>query len=133
VNHKPLLTVINKCDLEARLKRQVHPRIVAEAVEISAREQTGLEQLKQQIFRRITGGREQWQEEGCTPNLRHKTAMEKGLQALNRVAEGLASGLHNDLITIDLLDGLDQLGDIVGETTTEDVLDVIFEQFCLGK
>ena len=133
VNHKPLLTVINKCDLESRLKRQEHPRIVAEAVEISAREQTGLEQLKQQIFRRITGGREQWQEEGCTPNLRHKKAMKKGLQSLNRVAEGLAGGLHNDLITIDLLDCLDQLGDIVGETTTEDVLDVIFEQFCLGK
>ena len=133
VNHKPLLTVINKCDLKSRLKPQEHPRIVAEAVEISAREQTGLEQLKQQIFRRITGGREQWQEEGCTPNLRHKKAMEKGLQSLNRVAEGLAGGLHNDLITIDLLDCLDQLGDIVGETTTEDVLDVIFEQFCLGK
>ena len=133
VNHKPLLTVINKCDLSQRLDRQAHPQIVSEAVEISAREQTGLDHLKQQIFQRITGGREQWQEEGCTPNLRHKTAMEYGLQALNRVAEGLVNGLHNDLITVDLLEGLDYLGDIVGETTTEDVLDVIFEQFCLGK
>ncbi len=133
VQHKPLITVINKCDLEQRLERQAHRQIVAEAVDISAREQTGLEQLKEHILQRITGGREQWQEEGCTPNLRHKAALEKGLQALNRVAEGLADGLHNDLIMVDLLECLDHLGDIVGETTTEDVLDVIFEQFCLGK
>jgi tRNA modification GTPase len=133
VKHKPLITVINKCDLEQRLEHSAHQQITAEAVEISAREQTGLEQLKEQIFRRITSGREQWQEEGCTPNLRHKAALEKGLLALNRVAEGLAEGLHNDLIMVDLLEGLDNLGDIVGETTTEDVLDVIFEQFCLGK
>ena len=133
VNHKPLITVINKCDLEQRIERQTHPRLVADAIEISAREQTGLEQLKQQIFRRITGGREQWQEEGCTPNLRHKAALEKAQDALKRVAGGLASGLSNDLITVDLLESLDHLGDIVGETTTEDMLDVIFEQFCLGK
>ncbi|MBT8353485.1 MAG: tRNA uridine-5-carboxymethylaminomethyl(34) synthesis GTPase MnmE [Desulfofustis sp.] len=133
VKHKPLITVINKCDLEQRFDRQTHQQIVVEAVEISAREQTGLEQLKEKIFHRITGDREQWQEEGCTPNLRHKAALENGLRALNRVAEGLTDGLHNDLIMVDLLECLDHLGEIVGETTTEDVLDVIFEQFCLGK
>jgi len=41
--------------------------------------------------------------------------------------------LSSDLIAIDLLDGLNHLGEIVGETTTEDMLDVIFNQFCLGK
>jgi tRNA modification GTPase len=133
VKHKPTITVINKCDLEQRLERRVHQRIVDGAVEISAREQTGLEHLKEQVFQRITGGREQWQEEGCTPNLRHKAALEKALLALNRVAEGLAEDLHNDLLMVDLLECLDHLGDIVGETTNEDVLDVIFEQFCLGK
>ena len=60
-------------------------------------------------------------------------ALEKAQDALERVAGGLASGLSNDLITVDLLESLDHLGDIVGETTTEDMLDVIFEQFCLGK
>ncbi len=133
VNHKPYITVINKCDLEQHPEQRAYPHIIGDAVEISAREQTGLDRLKQQIFRRITGGREQWQEEGCTPNLRHKTAMEKGLQALYRVQNGLKSGLTNDLIAVDLLECFDHLGDIVGETTTDDVLDVIFEQFCLGK
>ena len=133
VDHKPILTVVNKCDLETVLEPGEYGRILDRSVVISAREQIGLDRLKQQIFSRITGGKEQWQEEGSTPNLRHKVAMEQSLEALNRVCEGLETGLTNDLITIDLLECLDRLGEIVGETTTEDVLDVIFEQFCLGK
>lgn len=133
VAHKPVLTVVNKCDLETALEPGKHSGILTGSIEISAREQIGLNRLRQQIFNRITGGKEQWQEEGCTPNLRHKKAMEHSLEALNRVCDGLRTGLTNDLITIDLLECLDHLGEIVGETTTEDVLDVIFEQFCLGK
>ncbi len=133
VSHKPTITVINKCDLNQRIDRQSHSRILDEGVNISALEQTGLDDLRQRIFSRITGGNEQWQEEGCTPNLRHKMAMEKALGSLDRVCRGLEEGLFNDLISVDLLECLDHLGEIVGETTTEDVLDVIFEQFCLGK
>jgi len=133
VSHKPLITVINKCDLKEQIDRHSRPLLLANAVDISAREQTGLDELKQRIFTKITGGREQWQEEGCTPNLRHKAALEKSLEALGRVCYGLQEGLTNDLISIDLLECLDNLGEIVGETTTEDVLDVIFEKFCLGK
>jgi len=133
VAHKPYITVINKCDLEQQVEPGAEDAITAAAIPISALKQEGLVELKERIFNRITGGREQWQEEGCTPNLRHKAAMEKSLAALERVCEGLESGLPNDLITIDLLECFDHLGDIVGETTTEDVLDVIFEKFCLGK
>ncbi|HKJ65241.1 MAG TPA: tRNA uridine-5-carboxymethylaminomethyl(34) synthesis GTPase MnmE, partial [Desulfopila sp.] len=50
-----------------------------------------------------------------------------------RVQEGLEAEVSTDLLAVDLQEVLDQLDDIVGETTTEDILDVIFEQFCLGK
>lgn len=133
VSHKPLLTVINKCDLEEKLTRSDDKEIFAGALKISACNQDGIAELKQAIFTRVTGGSEQWQEEGCTPNLRHKAAMERAHQACTLVCSGLESGLTSDLITIDILECLDHLGAIVGETTTEDVLDVIFEQFCLGK
>ena len=49
------------------------------------------------------------------------------------ICNGIEAGLTSDLLTIDILDCLDHLGEVVGETTTEDVLDVVFEQFCLGK
>ncbi|MCG6931991.1 MAG: tRNA uridine-5-carboxymethylaminomethyl(34) synthesis GTPase MnmE [Desulfofustis sp.] len=133
IAHKPFITVINKCDLELKITPDPGLPMIAQPLLISALTQEGLTDLKQLIFKRLTGGREQWQEEGCSPNLRHKAALAKGLEALGRVCDGLQSGLTNDLITIDLLACFDHLGDIVGETTTEDVLDVIFEQFCLGK
>jgi tRNA modification GTPase len=133
VAHKPLLVVVNKSDLPQLLDRDSEETVCADSLTISTLNNDGLVALKQQIFDRITGGREQWQEEGCAPNLRQRLALQHAERSLLRVRQGLADGLSNDLITIDLLDGLNHLGDIVGETTTEDVLDVIFERFCLGK
>ncbi len=133
VCHKPLLTVINKSDLPQRLDRDSEATICENGLTISALNHDGLAALKQQIFERITGGREQWQEEGCAPNLRQNIALKQAQRSLLLVRRGLEEGLSNDLIAIDLLDGLNHLGEIVGETTTEDMLDVIFNQFCLGK
>ncbi|MDH3392871.1 MAG: hypothetical protein OEL66_02615, partial [Desulfobulbaceae bacterium] len=46
---------------------------------------------------------------------------------------GLRDNLPADLIAVDLQSALDHLGDIVGETTTEDILEMIFQRFCIGK
>lgn len=133
VSHKPLITVVNKSDLVKCVNQGADPHMFNGSIDISALTQEGFSELKQEIFTRITGGKEQWQEEGCSPNLRHKVAMERALGSLEVVKTGLVQGLTNDLIAIDLLDSLDYLGQIVGETTTDDMLDLIFEQFCLGK
>lgn len=134
VRHKPLLVVVNKSDIKGE------GFVLADGmaaglpvVEISARQQLGIEELKQTLFNRVTTGSEQWEEEGCTPNLRHRSALKKAYDASLRIRDALGANLTTDLIAVDLQECLDQLGDIVGETTTEDVLDVIFEQFCLGK
>lgn len=133
VSHKPIITVINKSDLPRVIEVKTDRQILEAAIEISALTLEGFATLKEEIFTRITGGTEQWQEEGCAPNLRQKAALEKTRQAIEQVSEGLRSGLTNDLIAVDLLEALQHLGEIVGETTTEDMLEVIFEQFCLGK
>jgi tRNA modification GTPase len=134
VKHKPLLPVINKIDLS-------HGHIpdlsaltgLGHSVAISAREQTGIDQLKQAVFETVVSGNEQWEEGGCAPNVRHKQALMEAVEACDRVLLSLKAGLTNDLVAVDLQGCLDCLAEIVGETTTEDVLDVIFAQFCLGK
>ena len=133
VAHKPLITIVNKSDLTGEGDETSDPEMFKDRVYVSALHQDGITELKQAVFRRVTRGTEQWQEEGCAPNMRHKAALEKALESCKSVCTGLEHGLTSDLITIDILDCLNYLGDIVGETTTEDVLDVIFEQFCLGK
>jgi len=134
VAHKPLLVLVNKTDVCTVPENFARP-LASEApvICISAREQLGIEELKKAIFDRVASGSEQWEETGCAPNMRHKLALKKAYEACRRIEEALTLGVTSDLIAVELQECLDQLGDIVGETTTEDILDVIFEQFCLGK
>ncbi len=81
----------------------------------------------------MVGGRDQWQEDGCAPNLRHRQALLRAEAACSRIAASLAEGSSCDLIAVDIQECLEQLGEIVGLTTADDILDVIFTQFCLGK
>lgn len=134
VNHKPLILVVNKIDLfNANVNSLDLLDSECRHVLISAKEHEGISLLKTGIFHTITGGRDQWQEDACAPNVRHKNALLRASVACDRVKEGLAAGVTTDLLAVDLQEVLNHLGDIVGETTTEDILDVIFEQFCLGK
>ena len=136
VSHKPMILVSNKSDLAE--KQLDVPGLGLKdkditSVHISAKQQQGIEELKDAIFRTVVGSKDQWQEDGCAPNVRHKAALLAAKDAALRLDEGLAIELTSDLLAIDLQECLDQLNGIVGLTTTEDVLDVIFEQFCLGK
>lgn len=135
VSHKPLLLLINKVDLFSGEVKEESFAIGDEVprISLSAKKHVGIEELRNLLFKTVTGDETQWQEEGCAPNLRHKQSLKSADEAAKRVVEGLELGLTTDLVVVDLQDCLDQLGEIVGETTTEDILDVIFEQFCLGK
>ena len=131
---KPLLVVINKSDLCGDMERDFAGCGVAgTTVRISARLQTGIDELKKAIFAAVVGGREQWQEEACAPNLRHRQALLRAQEAGRRIALSLVEGSSCDLIAVDIQECLDQLAEIVGLTTSDDVLDLIFSQFCLGK
>lgn len=131
-----LLIVVNKKDLAP----DFNPDLYADAfgdqplLAISAKYHEGIRELEDTIFTMITGDCQHWDPgAAAAPNLRHKDAIVKALQACNQVETGLSAAISPDLLAIDLQAGLDHLGDIVGETTTEDILDLIFEQFCIGK
>lgn len=136
VRNKPLLLVVNKSDIACENVDFKSLGLLSDtfsSVQISAKAQQGIVQLKDAIFAKVVGGREQWQEEGCAPNVRHKAALLEAADAALRLEQGLKNRLSSDLLAVDLQECLGPLDTIVGVTTTEDVLDVIFEQFCLGK
>ncbi len=66
-------------------------------------------------------------------NARHYEALCRAGEALERVRYGLQDGLSGELIALDLHDALDALGEITGEVSSQDVLNTIFERFCIGK
>lgn len=132
---KPVLYVVNKIDIvEAYDAKGFQEKLVGlPLVSISAKEAHGIDVLEQAVYDLVAGG-EQWDPgHGVVPNVRHRAALEKASDAANRVLEGVEQGLPPDLVAIELQTTLGHLGDIIGETTTEDVLDMIFQQFCLGK
>jgi tRNA modification GTPase len=85
------------------------------------------------VYAQVTGGEGLHEPGRAVPNVRHAAALGRAVEAVRRVRDGLAHDLPPDLLAIDLQMALDHLGDIVGETTTEDVLDMIFSRFCIGK
>ncbi len=66
-------------------------------------------------------------------NIRHKAAIDNAVGALDRTSDALNSGLPLEIVAIELRNALDRLGEIVGAVTTEDILNRIFSQFCIGK
>jgi tRNA modification GTPase len=66
-------------------------------------------------------------------DLRHKVVLEKAAECLVRAREGLHEGLSPELTSLEVREALDSLGEITGRTTSEEVLDRIFANFCVGK
>ncbi len=104
-----------------------------QVVETAIPEGKGLETLKSTICEELLGGEWVVGESPIVTNARHQEALRRADEGLNYVIESLENGMPPDLVAVDLRISLDGLGDIVGKTTTEDILDRIFSQFCVGK
>ncbi len=134
IQNKPLLLVVNKIDV-ASPNRESFSESFPDATQVflSAKTHEGLADLEDTLFTTVTGEADWDPGHECVPNVRQHRALEGALNAAKRLNEGLTINLPPDLLAIELQTALDQLGDIIGETTTEDILDLIFEQFCIGK
>ena len=66
-------------------------------------------------------------------NTRHYDTLQKSLQEINKVQEGMEAEISSDLLAIDIRQALYHLGEITGEITTDDLLGNIFANFCVGK
>ena len=133
-----VLFILNKIDIAPGTSPEQYKTLLGdeELVAVSAKLHTNITKLEDKIFSLITGNPKGtgWDPGAAVvPNVRHKDALKKALDACRRAEQGLNVNISPDLLAIDIQSALDHLGDIVGETTTEDVLDMIFERFCLGK
>jgi len=127
------LVIGNKMDKLDGAADHVCRRLDREVIFLSARTGQGLDQLERAIFREVTG-RSHWDPgDMVVPAVRHSEPLRKAAEAARLVAQGLGQGLAMDLAALEVQEALDCLGEITGETTTEDVLDAVFSRFCIGK
>ena len=131
VRGKKCILVLNKSDLVAELNEAELPDEVPR-VGMSAKTLDGLESLKAEIERTLL--REVCLSEGVViTNLRHRIAIDRACDALRRGMDAITSRKPYEIIALELRDALDGLGEIVGSVTTEDILNRIFAEFCIGK
>lgn len=134
---KNAIFVINKCDLPPVLDKtmlvlHLSPS-ASDILNISATRGDGLDELKKRVFDSCL---KDWREERegvVVTNIRHKMAIENAMSALAMAREGLIESSPLEIIAFELRDSLDRLGEIVGAVTTEDILNKIFNDFCIGK
>jgi tRNA modification GTPase len=100
---------------------------------VSALYGNGLNTLKDEIAKLTLGDRNIETNDAIIPNLRHKNALLKGLELSICAKDELRKGTSFELIAIDVREALDRLGEIIGATVKEDVVDHIFSRFCIGK
>ena len=100
---------------------------------LSAKERVYLEELKQSLTNYAQQINKAAAGNTVVTNLRHYEALQQALTAVERVEEGLASGLSADLLAIDIRETLYYLGSITGAVSNDEVLGNIFSKFCIGK
>jgi tRNA modification GTPase len=134
---RPVIVVLNKSDLPQRLVEAEAAARWPEAsvVRTSMVTQDGLEALEEQIRALALAGqaRATANDEALVTNTRHRDALRRTAEHLSGALETLQQGLPLDFVAIDLHGAANALGEITGETATEDLLERIFHDFCLGK
>ena len=99
---------------------------------ISAKQKEKVQSLKQLLTEKVQQGLLS-NEDVVVSNSRHYEALSKALENVVQVQVGLVSGISGDLLAMDIRQALFHLGEITGEITTDDLLDSIFRDFCIGK
>jgi len=136
VTNKKKVIVVNKRDLEPRFSvEDIRSRFQCDSVvPVSALMKEGIDDLKTAIHGAVIKGDVMSSAKSViVANLRHKIALEKAEENLLVSRKGLEDKISLEFIAFEVRTALEALGEIVGETTTEEVLEHIFERFCIGK
>ncbi len=135
VGHKPALLVVNKNDLSVTLRRESPADFLPKAgrVRLSALSGEGVAALEENLVALVMGGSITLADTPLVSNPRHKALLQQALSHASAAITAQQAGLSPDLVSIDVRAAVDALGEITGQTVTEDLLDTIFSKFCIGK
>lgn len=129
------IVIMNKIDLPRKLDvDQVKASIASTPlIPISLVEERGVEELEQAIVELFFGGELPADDELYVSNIRHIRSLEQAKTSLEEALSSAKSGVPIDMVQIDLQRTWELLGEIIGDTVSEDLIDQLFSQFCLGK
>lgn len=129
---KPLVVIANKKDLLSNEEIENLQSEIANILLISAKNNEGIDDLKNQLLSFVNTGALR-NNETIVTNTRHYDSLLKALEEIQKVNYGLQTNLPSDLMAIDIREALYHFGNITGEVTNDELLGNIFANFCIGK
>lgn len=135
LNNNNSIILINKTDLENKWEESEIEKLLPNKKIISAAilKGAGLDKLENEIKNMFYKGNLNIKSDIVINNLRHKNQLEKTLYNIDEALKGIKSNIPLDCIEVDFKNAWENLGKISGDTVSEDLLDKIFSEFCIGK
>ena len=136
LNKTDLQGAIQKEDIEKRFEQIKNPEMSVEKrniISISAKEGSGMEMLTETIKEMFFQGELSFNDEVYITNVRQKTSLQEALKSFQMVMGSIEAGMPEDFYSIDLMNAYEELGNIIGESVGEDLVNEIFSKFCMGK
>lgn len=132
---KCAIIIINKYDLGLAMNIKDIRKISkgVHIIKISCLDKEGIDRLEDEVYNKVWNGGVRSSHGSMLNNIRHKSAIDKAIDALARAEDALKKNLSGELISIDIRESVNSLGEIVGEVYNDDILNVIFSKFCIGK
>jgi len=131
---KPAIVALNKTDLvRPGEERNLASVLSAQAVSISALTGQGIDDLEQAIVETALSGQVTASDVPVVSNPRHKERLSRALEHVRAAHTAARAGVTSDLVAIDLSAAVDALGQVTGQTASDDLLESIFSSFCIGK
>lgn len=134
IQDKKAIVLLNKSDLETQTEAaDIRNYLDNPVISISAKEQQGMDVLKETIQEMFFSGNITFNDEIYITNIRHKNALAEAKKSLEMVLQSMEDGMPEDFLTIDMMSAYEELGTIIGEAVGEDLVNEIFSKFCMGK
>ena len=128
------ITLLNKSDLDSAITvEEVKKKISGPVLSISAKEHKGIEDLEDAIKDMFFQGDISFNDEVVITNIRHKTSLQEAFDSLNLVLRSIEDHMPEDFYSIDLMSAYTSLGNVIGKSVEDDLVQEIFSKFCMGK
>ncbi|MCR5701529.1 MAG: tRNA uridine-5-carboxymethylaminomethyl(34) synthesis GTPase MnmE [Lachnospiraceae bacterium] len=134
IKDRQVIILSNKSDLNNVVNEQdIRKYLDHRMIEISAKEQSGFEELYEELNHLFFNDKLSYNDEIFITNERHKAALINAQSSITNAINSIDDGMPEDFYTIDLMSAYEQLGFIIGESVEDDLVDTIFREFCMGK
>ncbi|MBE7598264.1 tRNA uridine-5-carboxymethylaminomethyl(34) synthesis GTPase MnmE [Staphylococcus aureus] len=135
VKNEDVIVIVNKMDLEQNIDINEVKDMIGDTplIQTSMLKKEGIDELEIQIRDLFFGGEVQNQDMTYVSNSRHISLLKQARQTIQDAIDAAESGVPMDMVQIDLTRTWEILGEIIGETASDELIDQLFSQFCLGK